>query len=332
VTRAFIIGRRGQGDTAPEVVREVEKTLRTGGWTTDSVLVSKKRELRRAAASSVKDGYDIVVAVGGDEAVAQAATSLARSPAALGIVPTGRRDLLAGNLGIPSDPTEAAKLILTARKRVIDLGRAAVDGKRRDFLVACGMGYDASPIDGAASDGTDPAATDAGGTDAAETGAGETDGGTAHPTAAPPKLRWGKAAYVANAMARFGGMRNTTHHITLDGEVRTVEASQVFIANFGRMLPVIKPRQAIRPDDGRLDVIVVRASGLVPGLLASWEVVREKSLGFSGGGHVFRARASRIRIETASPRVVEGDGAVIGTTPLKVKVIPRALTVLVRRR
>jgi diacylglycerol kinase family enzyme len=47
---------------------------------------------------------------------------------------------------------------------------------------------------------------------------------------------------------------------------------------------------------------------------------------------VFRARASRIRIETVSPRVVEGDGAVIGTTPLKVEVVPRALTVLVRRR
>ena len=262
----------------------------------------------------------MVVAVGGDEAVAQAATSLARSPAALGIVPTGTGDLLAGNLGIPNDPTEAAKLILTARRRVIDLGRAAVDGKRRDFVVACGMAYDASPMDRGATDPTD--ATDAEGTPAAAT----------HPAAAHPKLRWGKAAYVANAIARFGDMRNATHEITLDGETRTVEASHVFIANFGRLLPVIKPRQAIRPDDGRFDVIVVRASGLVPGLLASLEVVRQKSLGVSGGGHVFRARASRIRIETASPRLVEGDGSVIGTTPLKVKVMPRALTVLVRRR
>ena len=268
----------------------------------------------------------MVVAVGGDEAVAQAATSLARSPAALGIVPTGTGDLLAGNLGIPSDPTEAAKLILSARKRVIDLGRAAVDGKQRDFVVACGMGYDASPIDGDPMDADrtdepDSAATDAGAMPAAT-----------QPAATQPKLRWGKAAYVANVIARFGDMRNTTHHITLDGETRTVEASQVFIANFGRMLPVIKPRHAIRPDDGRLDVIVVRASGLVPGLLATWEVVRQKSLGVSGGGHVFRAQASRIRIETAAPRLVEGDGSLIGTTPLKVKVMPRALTVLVRRR
>jgi diacylglycerol kinase (ATP) len=327
VTRAFIIGHGRHSDTTPEVVRQVERVLRSGGWTTDSVLVSKKRELRRAAVSSVKDGYEILVAVGGDKEVAQAATSLARSSVPLGIVPTGSGDLLAGNLGIPSDPTEAAKLILTARKRVIDLGRAAVDGKRRDFLVACGMGYDASPSDPATTEATDDAATGA-----EETDARTKDADPAHLTAAAPKLRWGKAAYVANAIGRFGDMRNTTHEITLDGELRTVEASQVFIANFGRMLPVIKPRQAIRPDDGRLDVIVVRASGLVPGLLASWEVVREKSLGVSGGGHVFRARASRIRIETVSPRVVEGDGAVIGTTPLRVKVVPRALTVLVRRR
>jgi diacylglycerol kinase family enzyme len=91
VSRAFIVGRGRRSDTTPEVVREVETVPRSGGWTTDSLVVSKKRELRRAAVSSVKDGYDIVVAVGGDEEVAQAATSLARSPAALGHRPNDER-------------------------------------------------------------------------------------------------------------------------------------------------------------------------------------------------------------------------------------------------
>ena len=95
MSRAFIVGRGRRSDTTPEVVREVETVVRSGGWTTDSLVVSKKRELRRAAVSSVKDGYDIVVAVGGDEEVAQAATSLAGSLAALGIVPTTSGDLVA---------------------------------------------------------------------------------------------------------------------------------------------------------------------------------------------------------------------------------------------
>ena len=146
------------------------------------------------------------------------------------------------------------------------------------------------------------------------------------------KLQWGKAAYIANAIGQVGEIRNVTHEITLDGESRTIDASQVFIANFGRLLPVVKPRQAIRPDDGLLDVIVVSASGVLPGLVATWEVLRQKRTGVSGGGHVFRARASRIRVETKAPRLVEGDGSVIGSTPLSVRVLPKALTVLVPRR
>ncbi len=244
-------------------------------------------------------GYDVVVAVGGDDAVVQAAAGLARSQVALGVVPTGAGDLLAGNLGIPARPSDAARVILTGRKRVIDLGRASIEGKRRSFAVACGIGYDATVGD----------ATDK-----------------------PKTLPWGKAAYLANAVRQIGEIRNIPHQLTIDGETRIVDASQVFIANFGKLLPVIKPRQPVRPDDGRLDVIVVSASGLIPGLLANWEVVRQKQLGISGGGHVFRARATEITVETPSPRLVESDGRVIGTTPLNVRVKPRALAVLVPRR
>jgi len=299
VTRAFVIGRRRKGRKNGQVIREVERALRKAGWTTDSKLVSKKREIREATAAKVTARYDVVVAVGGDGSVAQAATALARSKVALGIVPTGTGNLLAGNLDLPRDPAEAADVILTGRRRVIDVGRARFGRKKHDFIVACGIGYDAEVMD----------ATDKG-----------------------QKMKWGKAAYIANAIGQVGEIENVTHEITLDGESRTFEASQVFIANFGRLLPVVTPRQAVRPDDGLLDVIVVSASGFLPGLIAGWEALRQKGTGVSGGGHVFRARASRIRVETKAPRLVEGDGSVIGTTPLSVRVLPGALTVLVPSR
>jgi len=298
VTRAFVIGRLEKGRKNGRLVREVEDALKAGGWTTDSLLVSKKRGIRRTSASSEAAGYDVVVAVGGDDAVVQAAAGVGRSRVALGIVPTGNGDLLAGNLGIPARPSDAARVILTGRKRVIDLGRASIEGKRRSFAVACGVSYDATV------DTTDKA----------------------------KRLPWGKAAYLANALRQIGDVRNVPHQLTLDGQTRIVDASQIFIANFGKLLPVIRPRQSVRPDDGRLDVIVVSASGLIPGLLANWEVVRQKQLGISGGGHVFRARASEISVETPSPRLVESDGRIIGTTPLNVRVKPRALAVLVPRR
>jgi diacylglycerol kinase family enzyme len=114
--------------------------------------------------------------------------------------------------------------------------------------------------------------------------------------------------------------------------VSRTEAAQVFIANFGKMLPLIEPRRSIRPDDGLLDVIVVRASGPLPGLLASWEAMRQTDLGESSGGRVFRAQAREVRIETQPSRLVEIDGSPIGKTPITVSIRPRSLRVVVPKR
>jgi diacylglycerol kinase family enzyme len=98
------------------------------------------------------------------------------------------------------------------------------------------------------------------------------------------------------------------------------------------MLPMVEPRRKIRANDGLLDVIVVRSSGPLPGLLASWEVMRQADLGESGGGHSFRAQAREIRIDAEPGRLVEIDGDVVGRTPVVVKVLPDALAVMVPAR
>jgi diacylglycerol kinase family enzyme len=146
------------------------------------------------------------------------------------------------------------------------------------------------------------------------------------------KLRWGKLAYMANAIGQTGKIRNIPHEITIDGTLTSTEAAQVFIANFGKMLPVIEPRPPVRPADGLLDVIVVRAAGPLHGLLATWEAMRQTALGESSGGHVFRAQARDVRIETQPARLVEIDGTVVGRTPAVVTVMPDALNVIVPRK
>ena len=123
------------------------------------------------------------------------------------------------------------------------------------------------------------------------------------------------------------------HEITLDGSTEVMEAAQVFIANFGKMLPIVEPRRKIRPDDGYLDVIVVRASG--PSSRASWPAGRRsarRTWATSSGGRVFRARAHEVRIETKPVRLVEADGSTVGRTPLVATVMPKALRVVVPRK
>jgi len=296
MTSAFVVGRRRKGRHIGSAVREVRAALDAAGWKVDSAVVDSRSELRRRAERAVRHGCDVVVAVGGDGAVHEVATALSGTRTALGIVPMGTGNLLAGNLGIPSRRDEAARTVISGTRRRIDVGRATVEGKPYIFAVACGIGFDAEVMNA---------------------------------TQSRSKRRWGKLAYFVGAFAARGRVRNMTHQITLDGVTTKVRAAEVMIANFGRMTAGLSPRRPVLPDDGLLEVIVMRASGPIRALEATWEALRQTDLGDSSGGHVFRAQARKVRITTARPRLVEIDGSVVGRTPVKVSIRPAALTVMV---
>ena len=296
MTRALVIGRRRQGRGIAQAVVETERRLGAAGWTVESAVVDSKKQLRKRARRAVKAQGDVVVAVGGDGAVSQVVQALAGTEVDLGIVPMGTGNLLAGNLGIPRPRDKAIDVVLSGGRRRIDLGQVTIDRKRRVFAVACGIGFDAVVM---------------------------------RSTGKRGKRRWGKLAYVASAIKNHGRVRNVSHEITIDGVRSTTEATQVFIANFGGMGLPIEPRLGIHPDDGALDVMVIRASGPLPGLLAGWEALRQRHLGESSAGHIFRARAREVSIETQPPRLVEIDGSVVGVTPIKASIRPAALTVIV---
>ena len=295
MTNALVIGRRRPGRSIHRTVRETCKRLRRAGWSAEGTVVDTKRQLRHGAARGVKDGVDAVIAVGGDGAVSQVLQSLAGTDVALGVVPMGTGNLLAGNLDIPLG-LDAVAVLAGGVRRTIDLGSVKVGGKRRYFAVACGVGFDAEVMD----------ATDR-----------------------KAKRRFGKLAYVASAIRRQGQVRDVGYELTIDGEVRSTDAAQVLVANFGTVSAGLKPRLEVDPDDGLLDVIVISAAGPLGGLLAGLEALRQDEPGQTPEGHVFRTRARRVRIKAASRRLVEADGSVAGTTPIKVSVRPAALKVIV---
>ena len=296
MTRALVVGRRRPGRAIGKAIHDTRRQLEAAGWSVDQDLVTTKRQLRRRAARAVTRGAEVVVAVGGDGAVLQVVQSLAGTKVALGIIPMGTGNLLAGNLGVPKGVDDAVKVLVDGGRRRIDLGRLTAGGRRTLFAVACGVGFDADVM--------------------ASTGRGE-------------KQLLGKLAYVASAIRRQGQIHDVAHEVTLDGVRQSMEAAQVLIANFGGMGAGVKARLEVEPDDGLLDVIVIGASGPLGGLLAGWEALRQDEPGESPEGHVFRARARKVRVSTVASRLVETDGSVAGRTPIKVRVRPAALTVIV---
>ncbi|HEX5408068.1 MAG TPA: diacylglycerol kinase family protein [Pseudonocardiaceae bacterium] len=107
-----------------------------------------------AAAQAAADGFDLVVAHGGDGTVNEVVNGLMRARTSaddaamptLGVVPGGSANVFAGALGLPRDPVEATHHLLqaieTGRSRRIGLGR--VDD--RWFTFNAGIGWDAEVV------------------------------------------------------------------------------------------------------------------------------------------------------------------------------------------
>ncbi|HWF54215.1 MAG TPA: diacylglycerol kinase family protein [Solirubrobacteraceae bacterium] len=101
-------------------------------------------DLCRAAAS---EGYDLVVAFGGDGTVNEAANGLVGSDTPLSCLPGGRANVYCRILGIPTDVVDATEHLLGLaddwRPRRVDVGR--VNG--RHFVFSAGVGLDANVVE-----------------------------------------------------------------------------------------------------------------------------------------------------------------------------------------
>lgn len=90
------------------------------------------------AQKAVREGYDIVVAVGGDGSVNEVAPALMNTSVALGIIPAGSGNGLAMHLGYGREIAKAVAKLNTAGEKNIDVG--LLNG--RPFVNLAGIGFD----------------------------------------------------------------------------------------------------------------------------------------------------------------------------------------------
>lgn len=97
-------------------------------------------EARALAQAAVRDGYDLVVAAGGDGTIGTIATQLIGSPTALGILPLGSVMNVARSLRVPRDLDGAAATLADGVVRAMDVGEAG----GRVFFEAASVGMNAA--------------------------------------------------------------------------------------------------------------------------------------------------------------------------------------------
>ncbi len=118
-----------------------------GRYEVDAIDTDSRDHATELSREAAREGYDVVVAFGGDGTVNEAANGLAGSDTPLSCLPGGRANVYCRMLGIPSDVVDATEhLLLMAddwRPRRVDIG--SVNGRR--FVFSAGAGLDASVVE-----------------------------------------------------------------------------------------------------------------------------------------------------------------------------------------
>jgi diacylglycerol kinase family enzyme len=107
---------------------------------------NRRGHAARLAQGAAAAGIEVVVVLGGDGTLNEAANGLAGTDSALGVLPGGSTNVFARTLGLPNDPIEATGSLLEslAAGAVRPVGLGSVNG--RYFLFHVGVGFDAAVV------------------------------------------------------------------------------------------------------------------------------------------------------------------------------------------
>jgi len=267
---------------------EVERLLRTAGSEVTLAVTDGPGHAERLSREAAESGADVLVACGGDGTVNEAVQGLARSRAALAVMPMGTANVLARELRLSSKPRDVAEMVLLGRRHPLDLGCCG----GTYFACMAGVGFDAFV--------------------AQEMNAHRT-GPISYVTYVP--LTWG-------AMSRHAYVPLT---VRVDGETLRPPVYHVSIGNTRTYGGPFVLTPWARPDDGRLDVCAFGGPGSVWLTLYFAASVAASHHLFHNVRHL---TARRIEVDADVPVPVQLDGDFKTHTPAAFEVVPAAITVL----
>lgn len=289
-TRALIVFNptAGQAESLEQDLRAAAGVWRDHGWRVELRPTERSGDGTRIAREAAAEGFDVVVAAGGDGTINEVVNGLAGTRTALATLPVGTVNVWAREIGLPLQPRATAETLLRSHVRRIDLGRAG----GRYFLLMAGVGFDAAVV-------------------------GE--------VRSPEKRRLGMLAYVLRGLEVATRYRGKRARVVLDGRRVGGRILLVVIGNSQLYGGVVKitPRAII--DDGLLDVCIIKGASLLSAPLRALSILLQR---YNLDPAIEYHRARSIRVETRAGLPVQVDGDHIGQTPMTFEVAPGALRAL----
>lgn len=291
--RVKLIANPGSGQmTGNQLLERVTRILQDRGVELNAALARPNAKATPIARKAARAGYDVVIAMGGDDTIWSVMRGLAGSKTRLGVIPAGTENNVARSLGIPEDPEAACDLILSGRSRKVDLGEVKVKKKKRFLffeVVTLGLASALYP--------------------------------------SVKKVPKGDLSGIKDAVLTV--LKQPTRpavRLTIDGESKIkVETMLVAVSN----LPIMGAHFLVAPDasvrDGLLDISVYPEFSKAE-LLRYFADVKED--GQERDGRVQRYRGAKIKVKASPKMAVLADGTLLGKGTVRIKVWPRAVAVI----
>ena len=128
----------GRPGESPQQLVDILNEMQSRDILPEVYMVHPNSQVDAVVSSAIRSGIRLIVVAGGDGTIDSAAGAMIGSSATLGIIPTGTRNNVAYNLGIPGTVAEAVSLLREGRRLKIDVGYLESGGTGRWFLEAAG--------------------------------------------------------------------------------------------------------------------------------------------------------------------------------------------------
>ncbi len=245
------------------------------------------------AKEAIDEGFDVIVAVGGDGTLRETAMSVVHTDRVLGLLPCGTGNDYARPLGLPSDPETAIGILLNGEDRVVDAGEA----NGTVFFNIAGFGFDVDVLD--------------------------------YTEQFKPKCRNGETAYRLGCLKAVLGLKLRKTTLTFpDG---TIEQNVLMAAagvgtHFGGGMNVLPESDM---SDGLLDVCIAHDVNRLRLLSLLPKFIKGKHIGLPV---ITYRKATEVSVVCDPVSRIEVDGERMDGTPVTFRVLPKALTVRAPKR
>lgn len=276
----------------------LRKGLEEKGMVCSVRVTSNSGDAERWSQTAAEAGFDAIVVVGGDGTVGEAVAGQAQTQrkVPIAIVPVGTANVVALALSLPLIPALIRSNILEGRVMDFDVGY--LPDLERHFLLMAAIGYPAKVT-----------------------------------RDAPRKLKnlFGVFSYF------WAGIRNAFRLDEVDialedreGRSRVYRGNTILLANIGKIGDVnLKVTPDTSAHDGLFDITVISSRSLWGFVLVLFRMLTWRSRSTPTMAHF---QAPEIIVRTDPPVEVQIDGENIGSTPLRARIIPHGVKIIVGPR